>query len=264
MTAAAPAWREIILLGEQLLATSALDEQHDLIVRLAANLFEASAELWLDERLFHLPGRSQEPRFASEPQDDAMRAAFSTGKPFISSPVKNRLAFPLCNGDLVMGVLLVERAETPFRKREIEMMEGLVGHASLSLVASHRFAVERWRIEQLTLVRQVSAQIASVLDLEKLTRRVTKLIQTTFQYYYVAVFTREQGSEELRFRSSAGPARGRGKRVAAHLGQGLIGSVAATGEEAVTNDVHTEPRFRFIDSLPETESEAALPSSYSS
>ena len=61
-----------------------------------------------------------------------------------------------------------------------------MGHVSLALVAAHRFSVEQWRIEQLTLVRRVSAQIANVLDLDELTRRVTKLIQRTFNYYYVA------------------------------------------------------------------------------
>ena len=104
-------------------------------------------------------------------------------------------------------------------------------------MASHRFVVEQWRIEQLTLVRRVSAQIANVFDLDELTRRVTKLIQRTFHYYYVAIFTREPEREALNFRSSAGPERGRGKRVKARLGEGLVGSVAKTGEEAVTNDV---------------------------
>ena len=43
------------------------------------------------------------------------------------------------------------------------------------------------------------------------------------------------------------------------MGDGLIGSVAQTGEEAITNDVHIEPRFRFLVLLPETQSEAVLP-----
>ncbi len=67
------------------------------------------------------------------------------------------------------------------------------------------------------------------------------------------------GQEFLNFRSSAGQARGRGKPLKIRLGDGLIGSVAQTGEEAITNDVHTEPRFRFLDLLPETQSEAVLP-----
>ena len=134
-----------------------------------------------------------------------------------------------------------------------------MGHVSLALVAAHRFAVEQWRIEQLTLVRRVSAQIANVLDLDELTRRVTKLIQRTFNYYYVAVFTHEPDQEFLRFRASAGQTRGRGKPLKIRQGDGMIGSAARTGEEAITNDVQLEPRFRFFLLLPETQSEAVLP-----
>ena len=169
------------------------------------------------------------------------------------------LVVPLKDANLVLGVLQVKREQGGFKKNEIELFAGLAGHISLALVASHRIVVEQWRIEQLTLVRRVSAQIANVLDLEELTQRVTKLIQRTFHFYYVAIFTLESGSEELHFRSSAGPSRGRGKRVKARLGEGLVGAVAQNGEEVVTNDVQSDSRYKFIDSLPETQSEAVLP-----
>jgi sigma-B regulation protein RsbU (phosphoserine phosphatase) len=258
-TAAPSAWRQIILLGEQLLASSELAEQRDLIVELAAALFDASVVLWLDERLFRLPGRNRYSLFDAQPPSEAMRRALESGEPVFHKTPQPRLAYPLKNGELVMGVLELERPAHLFGRKELETLEGFAGHVSLSLVASHRFAVEHWRIEQLTLVRRVSAQIANVLGPDKLTRRVTRLIQSTFHYYYVAIFTLEKGRQDLEFRSSAGHARGRAKRLKVRLGEGLIGTVAASGEEAVTNDVQTEPRFKFITSLPETQSEAALP-----
>jgi hypothetical protein len=57
-------------------------------------------------------------------------------------------------------------------EKKRELLESLGGHISLALVASHRFVIEQWRIEQLTLVCRVSAQIANVFNLEVLTRRV--------------------------------------------------------------------------------------------
>ncbi len=45
----------------------------------------------------------------------------------------------------------------------------------------------------------------------------------------------------------------------ARLGDGLVGSVAQTGEEAVTNDVGSDSRYKFIELLSETKSEAVLP-----
>ena len=252
-------WRQIILLGEELMQRESLAARRDLILQTTTHLLNGQVELWLDENLFRLPGLNQTPLFPAQPPEGPIFETFTTGIPYGSSGQRTLLVFPLKNGGVSMGALQVRRPGKSFRKNEIEILGGLAGHVSLALVAAHRFAVDQWRIEQLTLVRRVSAQIANVLDLDVLTRRVTKLIQRTFNYYYVAVFTHETDREFLNFRSSAGQARGRGKPLKIRLGDGLIGSVARTGEEAITNDVHTEPRFQFFDLLPETQSEAVLP-----
>ena len=255
----APAWKQIILLGEELMRASSLTIQHDLIVARTASILDGRVDLWLDESLFRLPGINQAPVYALQPPSAAMNKAFSSGLAVSPEGQKTLLAVPLKNSGLVMGALQVQRSREPFRKKEIELLDGLAGHVSLALVASQRVAVEQWRIEQLTLVRRVSAQIANVFDLDELTRRVTTLIQRTFHYYYVAIFTSEPEGDVLNFRSSAGPHRGAGKRVKARSGEGLIGTAAQSGEEAVTNDVRSDSRFKFIDSLSETQSEAALP-----
>jgi sigma-B regulation protein RsbU (phosphoserine phosphatase) len=45
----------------------------------------------------------------------------------------------------------------------------------------------------------------------------------------------------------------------ARLGEGIVGSAAQAGVEIVANDVSNESRYRYVDTLPETRSEAALP-----
>jgi len=252
-------WKQVILLGEELMRENSLPAQHDLINASTAHILECQADLWLDERLFRLPGLNPAPLYPVQPPSAQMQKAFTSGVTASSEGHKTLLATPLKNGETVMGVLQVERPNLPFRKKEVDLLDGLAGHISLALVASHRSIIEQWRIEQLTLVRRVSAQIANVFDLDKLSKRVTRLIQRTFHYYYVAIFTREPNLDALTFRCSAGPERGGGKRVKATLGEGLVGSAAQTGEEAVTNDVGSDSRYKFIELLPETKSEAVLP-----
>jgi sigma-B regulation protein RsbU (phosphoserine phosphatase) len=252
-------WKQVIMLGEELMREPSLSSQRDLILGTTEYILNCQADLWLDERLFRLPGIKPAPLYPVQPPSAPMQKAYSSGVASSSTEDKMVMATPLKNGETVMGVLQVERHGERFRKKEIDLLDGLAGHVSLALVASHRFVIEQWRIEQLTLVRSVSAQIANVIDLGKLSKRVTRLIQRTFHYYYVAIFTREQGQEALNFRSSAGPERGGGKRVKARLGEGLVGSVAQTGEEAVINDVGSDSRYKFIKLLSETRSEAVLP-----
>ncbi len=90
-----------------------------------------------------------------------------------------------------------------------------------------------------------------------------ELIQETFNYYYVGIFTVRSGTKSLRFRSSASATR-RGKKKMAialdvEIGQGLIGEVAESGERIVASDVRADDRFQFSDRLPATRSEAVIP-----
>ncbi|OGO32714.1 MAG: hypothetical protein A2Z03_07300, partial [Chloroflexi bacterium RBG_16_56_8] len=150
-----------------------------------------------------------------------------------------------------------------FRQEELDLLEGLARSVAMGLFASHRVEVERFRLSQLNLVREVSAQIANVLAVDELARRVTELIQKAFHYYYVAIFTLESDSHALRFRSSASaPRKGKKKAspaVEVKLGQGLIGEAAALGQQIMSDDVRADPRYRFIDILPGTRSEVVIP-----
>jgi GAF domain-containing protein len=176
-----------------------------------------------------------------------------------------RLAMPISSQGTMFGVIQTSRSvDQPFTEEEIEVFQGLAAHIALALTNTHYKEVEQWRIEQLNLVRMVSSQIADILDLDELVQRLTHLIQQTFQYYYVAIFTLKKAENTLKFRSSAGPVGSEGKRntspvLEVEVGQGLIGFVAECGEEIVSNDIHQEPRYKFISSLPETLSEVVLP-----
>ena len=171
---------------------------------------------------------------------------------------------PLEEQGITLGAIQVNRPKGPaFKKDELNLLEGIASVVSVGLVASHRVAVERFRLNQLNLVREVSAQIANALSVSELASRVTELIQKTFHYYYVAIFTVRDNSSFLRFRGSAmAPRKGRRKKkvaLEAKIGQGLIGQVAAEGERVLVPDVQKDTRYRFIDALPETRSEVVIP-----
>ncbi len=259
-------WRDLFGMGELILSATTFAEQRDILLETASRVFpEAQVDLWLDQSIFRLPDWVEE-IFPPEPPLDALREAIAQGE-LVRRLEQNQpqVAIPLRHAETGFGALaLSQPAGHDFRPRDLEILEGLASSASVALIAWHRVTVERWRISQLNLVRTVSAQIANEPDLDELTRKVARVIQNVFRYYYVAIFTLERGETRLRFRSSAGGAtRRRGRPTApvlqADLGQGLIGYVALTGEELIANDVLNEPRFRHTDILPETRSEAVLP-----
>jgi sigma-B regulation protein RsbU (phosphoserine phosphatase) len=262
---ASSVWSQINKLGEELLSNIRLDEQCVLIEKIAASLLKAEIELWLDENLFRLPGLNQSQIFSKVPPEGLMRRAFHKARGCCQQDGAKEIAVPLRSQEITIGVLAARHsANGNFRTSDIECLETLAGHAALSLIASHRFSVEQWRVEQLKLVRRVSAKIANVLDLDALTPQVTKLILDTFKYYYVAIFTLEPGQKNLVFWSSAGPGKHKTKQkslqgIIVELGQGLIGEAAKSGQEIISNDVSRDSRYRRLEPLSGTQSEVVLP-----
>lgn len=260
-----PSWLKLTNLGEQMLDTKSLASQRDRIQRMVARLVDGNVSVWLDESLFRLPDWDDEPIFPSLPPTDTIKQAFELGELVqLTEGGQVFAALPLEDHGLVMGALQVSRDNGEiFTQVDLEALEGIASIAVLTLVTAHRIAVEHWRIGQLSLVRQVGTQIANVMDVDELAKRVTKLIQETFRYYYVAVFTIDVGRNVLCFRSGArAPRRGRRKATPSleiEMGQGLIGHVAQIGEEVLCPDVEAEPRYRFLSGLPETKSEIVLP-----
>ena len=263
-------WQQIADLGEQLVSGTSLASQRDRIVSVSTGLIEGQVEVWLQENMFRLPDWDNERLFPPQPPLEGMRRAIQKGRLHLrngssrSPSVEISAAVPLEDQGFGLGALQVTRPQGPkFSNEELSLLEGLARIVAVGLYASHRVEVERFRLGQLNLVREVSAQIANVLDVDELARSVTHLIQKTFNYYYVGILTLERGSSLLRFRSSAmAPRKGR-KKVSQDLhveiGEGLIGGAAQTGEQIVCDDVRTDPRYRFIDSLPETRSEVVIP-----
>src|SRR5215216_519974 len=218
-------WRDIATLGEQIVNARSLAEQRDCIVVMTSKLVNGDIDVWLCEKVFRLPNLKEENVFPEDPDLQGMQRAIKAGhvltkqlrakgtKKGTLAARETWAAVPIIEQGVLLGALQVSRKQGPeFKQTELDLLERLAGAVAVSLIASHRVAVERFRLNQLNLVREVSAQITNVLDINELASRVTKLIQETFHYYYVAIFTLEQESMFLRFRSSAmTPRKGRPK-----------------------------------------------------
>jgi len=263
-------WRAIANLGEQLVSATSLKAQRERIVSLTAQMVRGNVDVWLQEDLFRLPDRKEPRSFPHQPRSEAMLRAFSGQRIFTqrtsrrSGSRKTIAAIPIEDQGLVLGVLQVTRPSGPaFEKAELALLDSIADVVAVGLYASLRVEIERFRLGQLNLVRQVSAEIATMLQLDELARRVCELIQETFNYYYVAIFTLRPGERRLRFRSSA-----RSRRTEARtpplafevdVGEGLIGSAAASGQVINVPDVRADARYRFTERLPATRSEVAIP-----
>jgi serine phosphatase RsbU (regulator of sigma subunit)/putative methionine-R-sulfoxide reductase with GAF domain len=279
-------WRQLASLGEQLRNEDSFSAQRDRIAIMTGKLINGKVDVWLDEDFFRLPDWEDGRVFPLQPSKGGMRLAIKADR-IITQKTKRKTktslrsseqkptrqgsgsrvifaSIPLKDHGITLGAIQITRSKGPaFSGEELNLLQSIEQIVSVSLFDAHRAEVEQFRLRQINLVRAVSAQIANVLDLDELSKRITKLIQTTFNYYYVAIFTLEPNSNIFCFRSSAvAPRKGRRKASVpfkAEIGQGLVGQAAQHGKQIICDDVRADARYRFVDSLPETMSEVVIP-----
>jgi len=268
-----PAWKRILELSKSLTGTLSAIEQGKRITELLARELDAKVDLWLMQDTWRLPAMDGPPLYPPSPPTELMRRAIRdqclAAEPYESTPHTGELlarsaAFPLAVRGKVLGAIQAARPHgPPLCENEIDLLDCAASQFAIVFESAHQLWIERWRGTQLSLVREVSAQIANVPDVDELAERVTNLILDAFRYYYVALFIWDPVQQVLlRGASASDPSMAEQRQAVPRVippGVGIVGSVVQSGEEIVARDVHDEPRYRYIDSLPDTCAEVALP-----
>ena len=259
-------WRHYLWLVEELLSQSDIESQRAFIIQLLEARLACKTDIWLSEPYFPLPGEPDIKTLTSEVLPEIVAQAAETGKirqlHELGDNARHSIAMPMTTREYMLGVIQVCRsAVSPFTQDEIDFLEGVGLHSAVALQITRQVILKNFRNEQLELVRSVSEQIANFTDLDSLCQQVTSSIQSTFDYYFVSIFTVEKDSPELKLRAStvSGGKTIEGLSFSVKKGEGIVGYVAETGNEVIASDVRLEERFRYIDTLPKTQSEAVIP-----
>ena len=118
------------------------------------------------------------------------------------------------------------------------------------------------RAAQFEAMAQVARSITSIRDLQELLPNVANLINEFYGFYHVGVFLLDEAGEYavLVASNSPGGRRMLERRHRLKVGeQGIVGSVAGSGEPRIALNVGADAVFFNNPDLPETHSEMALP-----
>ncbi len=254
-------WKHFLHLGEELLKQPNAQVLCKKFGQTVERELACTARLWLAKPYYPLPGEPEVETLPS-PESPLIVQRASTENIMVVDNSDCELALPIITQNYTLGVLhAIRPADHAFNEQEKQLLEALVATVAVSMQVNRQVVLKNWRYDQISLVRSVSSQIANVLDLDELCKRVTNLIQCSFHYYHVSLYTIEEGSYTLKYRASSlncSPSM-EPSLYNIKIGEGLIGTVALTGKEIIANDVSKEPRFRELPDLPDTKSEAVLP-----
>ena len=268
------AWDKIIRINELSSPQISFSSISRDIIGTAEEVFRGKALLWLNKEGAIPAYAGLSDKLIHENQTDCtllMQTAIDehsiiSHAELVGELKKYTLSAPIINDQLIYGAITIERCGIKFNRADRKLLAGLVTQIRLTLSAIRQRIHDQWSIELLELVRQVSQQITNIFDIDELSKQVTQLICNQFNYYYVAVFTSEPEEQRLIIRSSSGvdlteskPGRPNLPVSIIRFGEGIIGQVALSEQEILENNVNLSQHYRYLDGLPETKSEFALP-----
>ena len=108
---------------------------------------------------------------------------------------------------------------------------------------------------------KISANLATLLNVDLLVDEVVQQIHRSFNYYHVQIYLLHKTKPVLELRGATGVA---GKELlarghAVELGEGMVGRAARERELLLASDVRREPHWLPNELLPDTRAEIAIP-----
>jgi phosphoserine phosphatase RsbU/P len=111
--------------------------------------------------------------------------------------------------------------------------------------------------EVLKILFDLGREIASVLDLDELLRKVPRLIERLVDFHAFAVYMLDERQGELSIAYSVGYPEETARSLRLKIGEALVGTSVAEGRPLLVNDVTADPRYR--EAVPGTRSELVVP-----
>jgi sigma-B regulation protein RsbU (phosphoserine phosphatase) len=171
---------------------------------------------------------------------------------------RSELAVPLISKDRVLGVLDIESPEIDaFSEDQVQVLDVLASQIAIAIDNATLYESERRNRRLLSLLHDISLEVASSLDVNVLINRIATAVKTAVDYDILSVFLLDEPSGKLRrkmvFRHEA---QGH-ERFEVAPGEGLIGIAAVENHPVRVGDVSRDQRY--INVHGETISEMTIP-----
>lgn len=258
-----PSTQELFTLNQYLAVSVSLQKQIEILTDFLNKHFKGKSHIILRSPNKSITRSQSQEHFPFNPDDIFLNEFSGTQQVFN----ENHHAFAvtkLKNGKELFGLIIIER-DHPIDKPFLDSLDQVANMTGFPIYASIQKQLNQWRQKQLDLVRSVSEKISQTTKIDLLSEQFTRLVQETFNFYYVAIFIINDETKKLKFKASActGDNHRPEFELKDHpgfaLGEHMIGYVADTGRELIANNVNEEPRYKEVDSLINTKSEAVFP-----
>jgi two-component system, NarL family, sensor histidine kinase DevS len=184
---------------------------------------------------------------------DIQKDPRSIGFPANHPTMKSFLGVPIILGDFLLGqIYLTDKDNYPeFTEDDERVIETLAAYAAVAISNArlYRDLIDQERAlaqrnEDLALLNDVASALASSLEVDEILDRTLSRVMSYLRVEAGEIFLMEEGGQELRLVIHRGDAaRAFWTKDRFRLKEGVVGTVAATGKQFVSNELHKETLF---------------------
>jgi len=176
----------------------------------------------------------------------------------VLSGTRSELAVPLISKNRVLGVLDIESpVAADFREEQVEIIHILASQIAIAIENATLYESERRNRQLLTILHDISLEVASSLDVNVLINRIATSVKMAVDYDILSVFLLDEDTSRLRRRLVFRHETQGHEKFEIGLGEGLIGAAAAQNRPIRVGNVSHDARYISIHG--ETISEMAIP-----
>ncbi|MGH2521508.1 MAG: GAF domain-containing protein, partial [Anaerolineales bacterium] len=177
--------------------------------------------------------------------DDYLAECRRRGVPPRAKHFKAWMGVPLNAGADTIGVMSVAAtdAEVVFTEEQLKVFWAIADQAASAIVKARLFQQTEQRARQLASLNEVSASMASTLELDPLLHRIIENSVDILDCEAGSLFLADIETGESVFRVAVGPVGQNllGMRIAP--GKGFVGEAVESGNALIVNDVQNDPRW---------------------
>lgn len=154
----------------------------------------------------------------------------------------NWLCVPMKSKSGILGAIYVSRTQRGrFSRTDLELLSVVAASAASALESVHLYRETESRLKTLDLLHQISQEITSTLDLERVLTTTTLSVKELLGGSTASILTVD--GDALTFQVATGNSSAEIKPFRVPLGQGIAGWVVEHKQPVIVDDVQNDPRF---------------------
>jgi PAS domain S-box-containing protein len=167
---------------------------------------------------------------------------------------KSWIGVPILVGDEATGVLAVQdMPEKRYNENDVRLLATLAASMGVALENARLYHETQRRADQMALTAEVGREMSATLDLQTVLESTAAHVHELFQARDTILRLADQDGDSFSVLVALGKYADQYRHDVVHLGSGITGSIALSGQAEIIDDLSRDERTQHVAGTPEVE-----------